>query len=91
MAKGRYLYGDGQQIPATDVTVAREKLQTEQNGLCAICNSTLTDGNPSHLDHCHDTGTIRGLLCRHCNWGLGDFKDNIEYLESAIAYLKRFL
>lgn len=91
MAAKRYRFGEDQLIPISDATTAREQLQTLQNGLCVICNSAFSEQNPSHLDHCHDTGTIRGLLCRSCNWGLGDFKDNIELLESAITYLKRFL
>jgi hypothetical protein len=40
------------------------------------------------IDHCHNTGKVRGLLCDHCNKGLGLFKDNIDYLNKAIEYLK---
>jgi len=40
------------------------------------------------MDHDHETGKFRGMLCHHCNRGLGNFKDKIENLEKAIEYLK---
>lgn len=60
-----------------------ECMFNEQNGLCAICK----EAPPDAIDHDHSTGKVRGLLCRHCNWGLGHFKDNQSFLESAISYL----
>lgn len=42
-----------------------------------------------HVDHCHSTNKIRGLLCHNCNTGLGHFQDNIELLQKAIEYLKK--
>jgi hypothetical protein len=53
---------------------------------CAICGEFL-DGT-LHVDHDHITGKVRGLLCNNCNNGLGRFKDNIEFLENAILYLR---
>ena len=50
---------------------------------CSICG-----GKSEHLDHCHDTGVIRGPLCMECNHGLGKFKDNPDILRAAIAYLE---
>lgn len=59
----------------------------KQGGTCKIC-----DGEPGarslHIDHCHDTGKIRGLLCANCNTGIGNLKDDINLLEKAINYLK---
>lgn len=40
------------------------------------------------VDHCHDTGIVRGLLCHNCNRALGLFKDKIEVLKNAIKYLE---
>jgi len=53
------------------------------DGLCAICKVNAAE----HLDHDHTTNVPRGYLCRGCNHGLGNFRDNVEYLASAIKYL----
>lgn len=61
-----------------------------QNGCCKICNvhqSKMT--RRISVDHCHETGKIRGLLCDKCNVAIGMLKDNISLLESAILYLKK--
>ena len=67
-----------------------EAMLAAQNGVCAICSSSEPGRNSPyfHVDHCHDTGNIRGLLCNGCNVGLGHFKDDISRIESAAAYLK---
>jgi hypothetical protein len=66
---------------------AYDSLLESQGGGCAICGSTIADsrGNRPHVDHCHDTGKVRGILCGRCNMGLGHFGDDIElaYLEAA--------
>lgn len=63
-------------------------LLKKQDYKCAICKTTepLGKGN-FHIDHCHKSEKIRGLLCHHCNVGLGHFKDNIDLLNIAIKYL----
>jgi len=72
-----------------------ESLLGKHQNLCAICGNEETrksrNGGICRLaiDHCHDSGKIRGLLCHGCNTGLGKFKDNINLLESAIQYLKQ--
>lgn len=58
-----------------------------QSGRCAICHDQF-EKRP-HVDHCHTTGTVRGLLCHLCNVGLGAFRDNTKRLQSAIDYLSR--
>ena len=60
-----------------------------QGGRCAICHcepSSQAHG-VFHVDHCHKTGAVRGLLCRGCNHVLGHLKDNTDALNRAIAYL----
>jgi recombination endonuclease VII len=60
----------------------------EQGGKCAICETT--DTAPTgrfHIDHCHDTGKVRGLLCQKCNLGIGHLKHDPEIIRSAISYL----
>jgi hypothetical protein len=66
-----------------------EELFTGQNGQCAICQTPIPKGNGSfHIDHCHLTKTVRGLLCHHCNVGIGNLKDDPELLEKAASYLR---
>jgi len=60
-------------------------LVEQQHGVCAICSRP----DPEHLDHCHETGWIRGVLCFNCNGGLGQFGDDPGRLRAAIAYLER--
>lgn len=62
----------------------------EQEYRCAICKSETHNGINWCADHCHSTGTKRGVLCYKCNVGLGYFKDNIESLENAIMYLNKY-
>jgi hypothetical protein len=61
----------------------------EQEGRCAICGAHQSEIKVSlHVDHDHETGKIRGLLCGSCNRMLGIAKDSIGRLEAAIAYLR---
>ena len=61
-----------------------------QRGRCAICKRKLgKDAYKTHTDHDHATGNFRGILCSDCNLGLGHFKDNIEFLNSAKTYLEK--
>jgi len=62
----------------------------EQNYTCAICPATHeeTRYGQLYIDHDHSTGKARGLLCQHCNHGIGKFYDNISLLENSILYLK---
>lgn len=65
-------------------------IKASQGGVCAICGGPPNgQGLDYHVDHDHDTGKVRGLLCMHCNNGLGHFQDRIDVLEKAVEYLKR--
>lgn len=70
-----------------------ERRRVEQGGACAICLIVpiKVEGKPEplHVDHDHETGTIRGLLCGPCNTSLGGFKDDPAVLQAAIDYLAR--
>lgn len=64
-----------------------DRLWTAQAGCCALCGK---DGRRAlHVDHDHDTGAIRGLLCDLCNMGLGVLGDDLPSLRQAVAYLER--
>jgi hypothetical protein len=66
----------------------QERLDS-QDGVCKICGEVPTGKRKNlHVDHCHETGEIRGLLCMSCNRALGWFGDRVDRLESAIRYLQ---
>jgi hypothetical protein len=56
---------------------------------CAICGADTTNPLMKAIDHCHQTGTVRGVLCKYCNIGLGFFNDNPETMQSAVDYINR--
>lgn len=60
-----------------------------QESKCAICGKHEEHAPALAIDHCHETQAVRGLLCRACNTGLGQFRDSLELMDKAIAYLKR--
>lgn len=64
-----------------------DRMKSEQNGACAICKEVTEE--TLHIDHCHESNNVRGLLCTACNKGLGCFKDNPEALAEAIRYLAK--
>lgn len=62
----------------------RDGLIASQGGVCCICLSAL----PEHVDHCHKTGRVRGVLCFSCNAALGQFKDRPDAIRRAAAYVE---
>lgn len=69
-----------------------EALFEAQGGLCRICDKPLQKKGRGplsmHVDHCHITSRVRGILCAHCNRGLGLFEDDVERMSRAIQYLE---
>ena len=73
------------------VTEEEYKERTEkQGGVCAICGEMNRNGGALSIDHDHQTGHNRGLLCNRCNPGLGYFRDNPDLLRKAAEYLDGF-
>jgi hypothetical protein len=66
-----------------------KQMLTAQGGRCAICGAPEEQQFKGvfHVDHCHATGRVRGLLCRGCNHMLGVVKDDPAILQRAINYL----
>ena len=74
------------------------ELRLKQNYCCAVCGTheskvaqgrAKTPATALHVDHCHDTGVIRGLLCTNCNTILGKCYDSDAILQKAIDYLRK--
>lgn len=68
---------------------AYDAMLAAQGGKCAICETTEPGTRlvRFHIDHCHSTSVVRGLLCEHCNRGLGHFKDDPALMRRAADYL----
>lgn len=70
------------------VTVEEVEIRLQaQQYQCLICATDIAD--EYSVDHCHERGHVRGLLCRRCNVGLGWFNDIPERLERAARYLRQ--
>lgn len=72
-----------------------EQMEAAQGGVCAVCKQPEREVHPRSgklrnlaVDHNHETGAIRGLLCNACNRGIGLLNDNPDLLETAAKYLK---
>ena len=84
MAQIRYKFKMGEQ--------ELSDMMDDQQGLCLICRDSLTDPSRNKLDqynidHNHDTGEVRGLLCSKCNTGIGYLKDSSDVCMRAATYL----
>lgn len=65
------------------------RLLEQQGGGCALCKTKKPGGRYDVfcVDHCHETGRVRGLLCNRCNVALGALGDNVAGLAAALAYV----
>jgi hypothetical protein len=68
---------------------AYEAMLASQRGVCAICGKTDRLGRRLAVDHAHDTGAIRALLCGDCNVAIGLLQEDPRVIESAAAYVRR--
>mgnify|MGYP000650381620 CR=1 FL=1 len=64
------------------------EMVNSQFGRCAICAENLSNSH-THVDHCHTSGKVRGILCNPCNNMIGHAKDNIQALRAAADYLEQ--
>jgi hypothetical protein len=66
-----------------------DEMNAEQDGVCAICGSECVRRKELCVDHDHETGEVRDLLCMKCNLGIGQFNDDPDLLKKAVRYLRR--
>jgi hypothetical protein len=62
----------------------------EQDNSCEICKLPFVPHKNPCVDHNHTTLAVRGLLCTHCNSGLGHFKESLSIMQAAQKYLKKY-
>ena len=93
MAEKRYKTTPGARLRVKESFLKRQygitsqdyaEMYKAQKGCCLIC---LQYFKVLHIDHCHTSGKVRGLLCGSCNRALGLLKDNTEFLLKGIEYL----
>lgn len=89
-SKGKDVERNGTLLRLYGITLEQYKqLETNQRGLCAVCEKPEKFKRNLAVDHCHKTGKVRQLLCADCNTSIGKFEDNPELLEKAAAYLRK--
>lgn len=66
----------------------RDQMLQDQGGCCAICKTSEPTGYNWHVDHCHTTNKVRGMLCSRCNQALGLVSENVSTLRSMIKYVE---
>jgi hypothetical protein len=67
-----------------------DELLAAQGGRCAICRREPRPDISLHLDHDHESGQLRGILCFRCNNSLGDLDDDPTLLQAALQYLESY-
>lgn len=67
---------------------SRDALFAKQRGRCAICKTD--NAKTWHIDHCHRTNIVRGILCQLCNVSLGAAREDVRVLRGMIRYIKKY-
>lgn len=65
-----------------------ERMLEQQGGVCALCDQPCSTGQNLSVDHCHETGEVRGLLCRRCNTAIAREDEFPGWMSRASAYVK---
>ena len=78
--------------------VQRDQMLLDQDRICPLClkedllftgNRGEMTGKGAHIDHCHKTGKVRGILCVQCNMLLGKLKDDLNYIERISKWISQ--
>jgi hypothetical protein len=91
---GRRRYNMIQNLRRYGLTITEhEAMVTAQGNRCAICGDPpdpngVRASSRLHVDHDHDTGVVRGLLCNRCNQGVGYFRDEARLMLRAAQYIE---
>lgn len=65
-----------------------DKMFKDQDSKCAICGEVDPKGRGGfHVDHCHETEKVRGILCHNCNLGIGNLQHDPRIMRAALEYL----
>lgn len=67
-----------------------DQMLLDQNGLCAVCHKLCRSGKKLSIDHNHDSGVVRGLLCSGCNLALGSLMESAANARSLADYIDNF-
>lgn len=71
------------------ITLEEKQARIKRQGdVCGLCREPFKSAKDTHVDHCHTTWVVRGILCFNCNHGLGAFRDREDLLKDAVHYLR---
>lgn len=73
-------------LKTTEVSVVKKRLYDKQEGICPLCETKMQNLSDACLDHDHDSGLIRGVLCRHCNGIEGKIKNLVTRARRGMAF-----
>ncbi|QIG68304.1 recombination endonuclease VII protein [Rhizobium phage RHph_Y1_20] len=73
-------------IKTTEVAVVKKRLFDNQQGVCPLCKTRMTILSDACLDHDHDSGLLRDVLCRNCNGIEGKIKNLVTRARRGMAY-----